>query len=103
MGFLFIDYLFITTTIIFLAWLLNEGNECDDLPGSVTPPQASMKLSAPHRSPSLTRWHSPHCHPCPPRSCCCSPPRRRCSPDWVAGTTSTAGMAGTVDSPAQGG
>jgi len=45
---------------IFLAWLLNKKDGCDDLPGSVTP-QASMKLSPPHRSPALPRrgcWRS---------------------------------------------
>ena len=84
LGFLLRDYVFITTIInffVFLAWLLNGKNECNDLPGGVTPPQASMQLSPPHR-------------------CCCSPPQRRCSPIWVASTT---GTAGTADSPAQGG
>ena len=76
-----------------MAWLLNGKNECDDLPGGVIPPQASMKLSPPHRSPALPR-RGPH-H----RRCCCSPPPRRCSPAGMAG----AGMAGTTDSPAQGG
>ena len=86
LGFSLRDYLFITTTIIFvvfLAWLLNGKNECDDLPGGVTPPQASMKLS-------------------PPRHCCCSPPRRRHCPVRATGSAG-AGTAGTADSPAQGG
>ena len=57
---------------IFFAWLLNKKDGCDDLPGSVTP-QASMKLSPPHRSPTL--------------------PRRGAG---------AAGMVGIADSPAQG-
>ena len=76
--------------------VLNERNGCDDLPGGVTPPQASMKLSTPHRSLALPH-RGPH-H----RRCCCSPPPRRCSPAGMAGAIG-AGMAGTADSPAQGG
>ena len=78
--------------LLFLAWLLNRKNGCDDLPVGVTPPQASMKLSPPRRSPALPRRGPPHHHPCPPRCRCCSPIR-------VAGM---AGIAGTADSPAQG-
>ena len=78
-----------------MAWLLNGRNGCDDLPGGVTSPQASMKLSPPHRSPALPRRGPHHHHPCPPR--CCSPPCRHCSPVRVAG------MAVTANSPAQGG
>ena len=98
LGFLLKDYLFITPTIIFfvfLAWLLNGKNECDDLPSGVTP-QASMKLSPPHRSPALS-------HRGPPHPCCCSPPPRHCSPSGMAGAAGTAGTAMTADSPAQGG
>ena len=95
----------ITTIIIFVlfffAWLLNRKNGCDDLPGGVTP-QASMKLSPPHRSPALPRRGLPHHHPCLPHCCYCSPPPRRCSPAGMAGAIG-AGMAGTADSPAQGG
>ena len=90
------DYLFITTIIIFvvfLAWLLNRKTGCDDLPVCVTPPQASMKLSPPNRSPALPRRGPPHRY-------CCSPPCHRHSPVRAAGTT---GTAGTGDSPAQGG
>ena len=72
---------------------------------AVGPPQASMKLSPPHRSPTLPRRGPPHHHPYPPRCrrCSppprrCSPPPRRCSPIREAGTAS---MAGTADSPAQ--
>ena len=105
LGFLLRDYLFITTTIIFvvfLAWLLNGKNGSDDLPGGATSPQASMKLSPPHRSPALPRRGPHYRHPCPPRRrCCCStPPPRRCSPAGMAGA---AGTARTADSPAQGG
>ena len=106
--FLLRDYVFITTIIIFifiaffLAWLLNGKNKCDDLPGGVTPPQASMKLSPAHRSPALPRRGPHHRHPCPPRRCCCSPPRHRCSPTGMVGAAG-AGTAGTADSPAQGG
>ena len=72
--------------LFFLAWLLNGKNGIDDLPGGATSPQASMKLSPPHRSPALRcRGPPPHC---------------LCSPVRAAGT---AGMAGTADSPAQGG
>ena len=83
---------------IFLAWLLNKKDGCDDLPGSV-PPQASMKLSPPHRSPVLPR-RGPHLHHhCPPPRHHCSPPHPRCSPIRAAGM---AGMAGTADSLALG-
>ena len=78
---------------IFLAWLLNKKDGCDDLPGSVTP-QASMKLSPPHRSPALPHWGPPHHHPYPPHCRHCYPPVREAG---------TAGMAGTADSPGQGG
>ena len=65
-------------------------------------PQASMKLSPPHRSPALPRWGPHHRHPCSPRHrCCCSPPRRRCSPASMAGAAG-AGTARTADSPAEG-
>ena len=82
-----IVYLLLLLFIIFLAWLLNKKDGCDDLAGSVTP-QASMKLSPPHRSPAFPHQGRRY-----------SPLRRRCSPVWAAGT---AGMAGTADSPAQG-
>ena len=63
-----------------------------------------MKLSPPHRSHAFPRRGPHHRHPCSPRRrCCCSPPRRCCSPAGMAGAASTAGMAGTVDSLAQGG
>ena len=105
LGFLSRDYVFITTIfififIVFLAWLLNGKNKCDDLPGGVTPPEASMKLSPPHRSPALPR-RGPHHHPCPPHRCCSPPRRRHCS--VRAASTAGAGTAGTADSPAQGG
>ena len=93
LGFLLSDYLLL---LFFLAWLLNGKNECDDLPGGVTPPQASMKLSPPHRSPALPR-RGPHHH-----RCCCSPPHHHCSLAGMA-VAAGAGTAGTADSPAQGG
>ena len=91
-------FIIILIIIIFLATLLNKRTgvmtylDCDS-------PQASMKLSPPPRSPALPR-RGPHHHTCLRRCCCSSSPRRRCSPVRVAGT---AGMAGTADSPAQGG
>ena len=87
--------------LFFLAWLLHRKSGCDDLPGGVTP-QASMKLSPPHRSPALPRRGPSH-HPCLPRCRRCSPPHRRCSPTGMAGAAGTAGTAGTVYSPAQDG
>ena len=74
--------------------VLNERNGCDDLPGGVTPPQASMKLSPPHRSPALP-CRGPHLH-----HHYCSPPRHRCSPVRATGMAGAAGMTGTADSPA---
>ena len=62
-----------------------------------------MKLSPPHRSPTLPRQGPPHRHPSLPRRCCCSPLRRRCSPAGMTGATGTAGVARTADSPVQGG
>ena len=67
---------------------------------AVCPPQASMKLSPPHRSPALPRRGPPHHHPCPHRCHRCSPPPRRHCSVRAAGMAST---AGTADSPAQGG
>ena len=93
LGFLLSDYLLL---LFFLAWLLNGKNECDDLRGGVTVPQASMKLSPPHWSPALPRQGPHH------RRCCCSPPPRHCSPAGMAGAPG-ASTAGTADSPAQGG
>ena len=52
-----------------------------------------MKLSPPHRSPTLPRQGPHHRHSC------CSSPCHRWSPAGMAG----AGTAGTADSPAQGG
>ena len=70
----------------------------------MTPTQASMKLSPPHRSHALPRRGPPYRDLClPHRCCCCSPPHCRCSPAGMAGIAGTAGMAGTVDSLAQGG
>ena len=91
---LFIYYYYYYFCLFFLAWLLNRKNGFNDLPGGVTP-QALMKLSPPHRSPALPR-RGPHHH-----RCCCSP-RRRCSPASMDGAAGAA-MAGTADSPAQGG
>jgi len=95
LGFLLRDYVFITTIIFFVFFgMATEWKErvqwltwrCDS-------PQASMKLSPPHRSPALPRRGPPHRY-------CCSPPYHRHSPVRAAGTT---GTAGTGDSPAQGG
>ena len=91
-------FIYYYSYLIFFGMATEWKDECDDLPGSVTP-QASMKLSPPHRSPALPR-QGPHHHPYPPRCRRCSPPPRRCSPIRAA---STAGMAGTADSPGQGG
>ena len=96
MGFfmrLFIYYYYYYFCCLFLAWLLNRKNGCDDLPVCVTPPQASMKLSPPHQSPTLPRRGPPHRHPCPPHRCC--------SPAGMAGAAG-AGTARTADSPAEG-
>ena len=66
---------------------------------AVSPPQASMKLSPPHRSPALPRWGPPPHHPYPPHFRRRSPPCCHCSPIRAAGT---AGMAGTTGSLAPG-
>ena len=65
---------------IFLAWLLKGRSGCGGLLGDTTP-QASMKLSPPHRSPAL-----PCRDPPLPLPCLSSPVR-------------AAGMAGTANSP----
>ena len=71
----------------FLAWLLKERSGCDDLPGDTTP-QASMKLSPPHRSPALPR-RGPL-----PR------PHHHCPLVRAVGTAGANSMVGTGDDPA---
>ena len=92
-------FIYYYSYLIFFGMATEWKDECDDLPGSVTP-QASMKLGPPHRSPALPRRGPPHHHSCPPHCLHCSPPPLcRCS----VRAAGTAGAAGTFDSPAQGG
>ena len=67
-----------------MAWLLERRSGCGDLPDGMTPPQASKKLSPPHRSPDpLLPLPRPHRHLI-----------------QAAGTAGADSMAGMVDGPA---
>ena len=67
-----------------MAWLLKKRSGCGDLPGDTTPPQASKKLSPPHRSPD------------PPLPL----PRPHCHLVWAASTAGADSTTGMVDGPA---
>ena len=68
-----------------MAWLLKNGQDAVTYL-AVRPPQASKKLSPPHRSPDPPRLGPP-----------LPPPPRHCLLVRAVGTNSTAGM---VDGPA---
>ena len=73
-----------------MAWLLKNGRDVVTYL-AVRPPQASKKLSPPHRSPD-----PPHLGPPlpPPR------PHRNCPLVWATGIASANSTVGMVDGPA---
>ena len=76
---------FLLIYLFFLAWLLKDSRDVVTYL-AIRPPQDSMKLSSPHRSPAL-----PHQGPLP---------HRHCPPIRAAGTTGADSMVGTGDDPA---